>query len=131
MGLHRIEHLTREYTLPYLLQKLFIILIFFPFYFQTLAAETYKSTPLIEPTQFYLSNSNDLSSILHISNNDSFPIEWHAEVFAWSQDASGKDNLEPTSDILIEPTSFHLYPRKQGSIRKQRSTRLLMTMVFR
>jgi len=57
------------------------------------------------------------SAMLRVGNPNTEPITVQVKVFAWSQNADGLDQLEPTSDLLVFPQMVTIKPGAERNIR--------------
>lgn len=74
------------------------------------SAQSETPQPILDPTTFHFAPSHSETTVLHLFNNEDVAVEWSAQSFKWTQDASGKDQLAPTSEISVSPGATRLQP---------------------
>jgi fimbrial chaperone protein len=74
------------------------------------------ATFTVDPTQIFLSGRAG-SVLLTLRNESTESLRFQLSVFAWSQDASGQMQLEPTEDIVFFPSLLTLKPGETRRVR--------------
>lgn len=64
--------------------------------------------------------SRERAAALHLSNTGHEALALQADVMQWSQDADGKDRLEPSNDLVLSPPVIVLPPGSSQVIRLAR-----------
>ncbi len=70
----------------------------------------------VNPTKLYLSGRNK-TDVLKLKNDGDEKVTLQVEGMKWSQDEEGKDNYEPTGDIVFFPKIFTIEEVKETLMR--------------
>ncbi len=57
------------------------------------------------------------TGLIEVSNDDTRPLSFQMKLFAWSQDAEGKDQYQPSNDLIFFPQIMSLKPKEKRPIR--------------
>lgn len=71
---------------------------------------------VLSPVLLSLDPAQALTTSTTVTNTDSVPAEFTAEVLAWTQQG-GQDVLVPTRDALVSPTRFTVAPGRSQVVR--------------
>jgi fimbrial chaperone protein len=78
----------------------------------TVSAATFT----VDPTQIFLSGRTG-SVLLTLRNESTETMRFQLSVFAWTQNAAGQMQLEPTEDIVFFPSLLTLKPKETRRVR--------------
>lgn len=70
----------------------------------------------VSPVRLFF-EERDRALALRLSNEGDAEIRLQAELHAWSQDAQGRDRLEPSDDLVVSPTLIRVRPRSEQVVR--------------
>ncbi|RJF74497.1 molecular chaperone [Deinococcus cavernae] len=71
---------------------------------------------VLSPVTMSLNPAEALSTSTTLTNGDTVPVEFTAELLLWTQE-NGKDVLVPTRDAVVSPMRFKVAPGKSQVIR--------------
>ncbi len=62
-------------------------------------------------------NSQQRSSVVTVSNDDTKPIQLRVHAMRWTQNANGEDQYDPTDDLVFFPKRLEIKPGEKRIIR--------------
>jgi fimbrial chaperone protein len=84
--------------------------------FANCAAGTFSVTPV----RIYM-NPKDRAVAVTITNDGGDPVALQAELFTWSQNVDGSDELQMTDDLILSPPIIKLPPNAKQVVRLARA----------
>lgn len=70
----------------------------------------------VAPVRLFFSE-RDRAVALKLSNESDEEVLLHTDLQTWTQDAEGKDQLEPSDDLVISPPVLRIKPRSEQVVR--------------
>ncbi|WP_437383189.1 hypothetical protein [Brucella intermedia] len=71
---------------------------------------------VFDPLRFSLSRDRQ-QDILHIYNDQDYPVEWTARVVEWTMEHDGRNIFKETSDIIVWPRKIELKSHTSGKLK--------------